>query len=127
MGGHGPEYDETKDQVAHSKFRHNITIIKSVFNPMPILKECDLFILSSLYEGWPMVVMESDTLNVPVIATDIVGTQWMKNYDGNIVENSENAILQGMYDYMEGNLNPKLNIDYEEYNKEAIDEFLKII
>ena len=127
IGGHGFKYNSTKKQVEKSKFGHNITIIKSVFNPMPILKECDLFILPSLYEGWPMVIMEADTLNVPIIATDIVGTQWMRDYGGNIVDDSEEGILQGMYDYMEGNVNPKLNIDYEEYNKKAVEEFLKII
>lgn len=93
---------------------------------MPILKQCDLFVVSSFYEGWPMVIMEADTFDIPVIATDINGTQWMKDYGGYIVENSEEGILKGMYDFSQGKVNP-LGIDYEEYNKNAIEEFLKII
>ena len=73
-----------------------------------------------------MVIMEADAFDIPVIATDITGTQWMKEYGGYIVENSEDGILQGMYDFTNGKVNA-LGIDYEEYNKNAIDEFLKII
>lgn len=126
IGGYGPSDEETVNLAMQSKFADNITIIKSILNPMPILKQCDLFVVSSYYEGWPMVIMEADTFNIPVIATDINGTQWMRDYGGYIVENSEEGILQGMYDFSQGKVNP-LGIDYEEYNKNAIEEFLKII
>ena len=126
IGGYGASEDETVNFAMQSKFADNITIIKSILNPMPILKQCDLFVVSSFYEGWPMVIMEADTFDIPVIATDINGTQWMKDYGGYIVENSEEGILKGMYDFSQGKVNP-LGIDYEEYNKNAIEEFLKII
>ena len=93
---------------------------------MPILKRCDLFILSSFYEGWPIVLMEADTLNLPIFATDINGTQWMKEYGGYIVNNDEDGILQGMYDFMEGKVT-NLNIDYKYYNERAIEEFYSIL
>ena len=126
IGGYGPSFDETLKLARNSKFSDNITIIKSILNPMPILKRCDLFVVSSYYEGWPMVIMEADAFDIPVIATDITGTQWMKEYGGYIVENSEEGILQGMHDFTEGKVHP-LGIDYEQYNKNAVDEFLKII
>lgn len=126
IGGYGASEDETVNFAMQSKFADNITIIKSILNPMPILKQCDLFVVSSFYEGWPMVIMEADTFDIPVIATDINGTQWMKDYGGYIVENSEEGILKGMYDFSQGKVNP-LGIDYDEYNKNAIEEFLKII
>ena len=93
---------------------------------MPILKQSDLFVVSSFYEGWPMVIMEADAFDIPIIATDITGTQWMKEYEGYIVENSEQGILKGMYDFAEGKVNA-LGIDYKKYNENAVDEFLKII
>ena len=127
IGGHGNKYNKTLKLIEKAKYGNNITVIKSVFNPMPILKKCDLFIVSSFYEGWPMVIMEADTLNIPVIATDIVGSQWMKQYGGNIVENSEEGILKGMYDFMDGKVNNTLNIDYDKYNQDAVDEFLELL
>jgi glycosyltransferase involved in cell wall biosynthesis len=39
-----------------------------------ILIRCDLFVLASLWEGLPTVVLEAMALKVPVIATEIPGT-----------------------------------------------------
>lgn len=126
IGGYGTLYEETELLANNSEYSDNILLIKWISNPMPILNKCDLFINSSFYEGWPMVIMEADTLNIPVIATDIVGTQWMKDYNGYIVDNSQEGILQGMYDFMDGKVNT-LGIDYEEYNKQAVKEFIDIL
>jgi CDP-glycerol glycerophosphotransferase len=73
-----------------------------------------------------MVIIEADTFNIPVIATDIVGTQWMKEYGGYMVESSEEGILNGLYDFMEGKVKP-LGLDYEKYNEEAIEEFYSLL
>ncbi|WP_296869706.1 CDP-glycerol glycerophosphotransferase family protein [uncultured Methanobrevibacter sp.] len=126
IGGHGVLYNKTEELVGTLKHWKNVTLIKWIANPMPILKECDLFVLSSFYEGWPMVLMEADTFNIPVMATDITGTQWMKDYNGHVVENSEEGILQGLYDFAEGKVEP-LGIDYEEYNKNAVEEFNSVM
>ncbi|WP_304093798.1 glycosyltransferase [Methanobrevibacter ruminantium] len=125
IGGYGKLFDETKKLRNELKHWENVTLIKWISNPMPILKQCDLFILPSIYEGWGMVLMEADSLNIPVIATDCDGIQWMKDYDGKIIENSEEGILNGLYDFMEGDVN-HLDIDFEEYNKNAIEEFYSI-
>lgn len=126
IGGHGPLYEETISLRNKLKYGENITIIKSMSNPMPVLKRCDLFILSSLYEGWPMVLMEAEALEVPVIATDICGMQMLREYNGHIVENSEEGILQGMHDYMDGKVHV-MGVDFEEYNKKALNEFYSIL
>ena len=47
----------------------------------------------------------------------------MKGY---IIENSEEGILQGMHDYMDGKVHA-MNIDFEEYNQEAIKEFYSLL
>ena len=126
IGGYGPLYDETEKFVSTIKNHKNVTLVRWIANPMPILKECDLFVLPSYYEGWGMVIIEADTFNIPVIATDIVGTQWMKEYGGYMVESSEEGILNGLYDFMEGKVKP-LGLDYEKYNEEAIEEFYSLL
>lgn len=40
-----------------------------------LLPQCDLFVLSSLWEGFPTVIMESMVSGTAVIATDIPGSQ----------------------------------------------------
>lgn len=126
IGGHGVLYDETVELVENSQFRDNITLIKGISNPMPILKECDLFILPSFYEGWGIVITEADTLDVPVFATDVVGTKWLKDYGGTLVENSEEGILNGMNEFMKGNIHT-LDMDYDEFNNEIIDDFYRLL
>ena len=126
IGGHGELYDQTKKLRSELKYGKNVTLIKWISNPMPILKKCDLFVLSSYYEGWPMVLMEADTFNIPVLVTDIQGTQWMRDYGGRIVENSQEGILKGLFEFMEGD-SSCLDINYEEYNAKAVREFYDII
>ena len=126
IGGHGVLYDDMVDLINGLEYGENISLIKGISNPMPILKQCDLFILPSFYEGWGIVIMEADTLDVPVFSTDINGTQWMRDYDGNFVEDSQEGILNGMHEFMKGNIHT-LNIDYEEFNEEIIREFYSLI
>ena len=73
-----------------------------------------------------MVLMEAEALDVPIIATDIGGVQMLREYNGHIVENSEDGILQGMHDYMDGNVHT-MGIDFEDYNRKALDEFYSIL
>ena len=125
IGGGGISFDETVQLCDSLKYKENIILINQISNPMPILKKCDLFILSSFYEGWPMVIMEADTLNVPIIATDIPACQWMREYNGFLVENSQDGILNALYYSMENEIDT-LTIDYQSYNQKAIDEFYSL-
>ena len=43
-----------------------------------------------------------------------------------MVESSEEGILNGLYDFMEGKVKP-LGLDYEKYNEEAIEEFYSLL
>lgn len=126
IGGHGVLYDKTLDLIENLRHGDNVVVIKNISNPMPILKQCDLFIISSFYEGWPIVIMEADALSVPIIATDITGTQWMRQYNGFIVENSQNGIYNGMNMFMDSKVHT-LDIDFDEYNQNAVDEFYDMI
>ena len=127
IGGYGPEYFRTRRYAEKKEFRHNITIIRAMFNPMPILAKCDLFILPSKHEGWPMTIMEANTLGIPIIASDINATQWLKDYDVYLFKNNVNGIRKAMDDFMLGKVKNNLDIDYEEYNRNVLDEFIELI
>ena len=126
IGGYGDLYDKTLEFVKSLECRDNIVLLTNISNPMPILKKCDLFILSSYYEGWPMVLMEANTLGLSIISTDIPSTKAMGEYAGHIVDNSKEGLLKGMVDFSEGKVKP-LNSDFKEYNQNAISEFYKIL
>lgn len=125
IGGRGELYEETAEYAKSTGL--DIVLIRSMENPMPILKKCDLFMLPSEYEGLGLVLLEADTLGIPVFATNIPGPScFLKEYGGLLVENSKEGILKGMELYREGKV-PALNIDYEEYNKKAAESFRDII
>ena len=125
IGGHG-EFQDLISKASVLKHSDNISIIKWINNPMPILKQCDLFILPSQFEGWSMTVMEADALGIPVITTDVSGSKWFYKNGGFVVPNSENGLLQGMYDFMQGEVTT-LDYDYQKHNENVIDEFNKLL
>jgi len=61
----------TRSLGVHERFR----FIGKVEDVRPYLRRMDLFVLPSLWEGLPTVILESMASGVPVIATDIPGTR----------------------------------------------------
>lgn len=67
-------------------------------NPYKYMKNCDLFVLPSEYEGFPTVTVEAKILGCPVLATDVSGIreQIIHGKTGWIVNNDENSIYKGL-------------------------------
>jgi len=123
IGGSGNLYAQTVRYANSKESSQNIALLWSVQNPMPILKRCDMFILSSKYEALGLVLLEADALGVPCICTEMDGPKELVNsHGGTMVENSVNGILSGMKLFKEGKVSP-MNIDFDEYNKLAISQF----
>lgn len=126
IGGVGKEYENTIKIAQESVARKNIILIKNITNPYTILKKCDYFVLSSYYEGFGLVVAEANILGKPVISTDLPGIRdFMQKNKGKLVENSENGIYSGMQDLLNNKVEI-MQVDYEAYNKNAIEEFYKL-
>jgi CDP-glycerol glycerophosphotransferase len=127
IGGYGNLHQKTVDYAKRLSCGNNIIIIKSILNPICILKKCDLFILSSFYEGLGLAILEADTVGVPVISTDIPGPKsFIMQNKGYLVENSEAGILQGMNDFISGKVKV-MNIDFEEYNNNCKIQFENLL
>ncbi len=61
-------------------------IIFNNINPYPVLSKCDVFVLSSRYEGNPLATIEAASLGLPVISTNIPPMQEQsKKYNSAIV------------------------------------------
>lgn len=126
IGGYGQLFEKTMEQVGMLSSHSNIVIIKSMENPMPVLKKCDLFVLSSLYEGLGLVLLEADTLGIPVISTDIVGPRgFLQEHGGYLVKPDEEGIYQGMKAFDRGEVKA-MNVDFEKYNQHAVQQFEKL-
>ena len=128
IGGYGKLYKKTVEMVKQSTCKDRIFLIQYMSNPYALLKKCNAFVLSSLYEGFGLVLAEADIVGIPCFSTDIPGPRtFMQKYGGLLVENNEDGILNGFRAYLEGKLPEKLTIDYEQYNKEAIEQFESLL
>ena len=96
--GDGPNLARLRDDIAERNMQDYVHAIGAWNNPFPIVKQADLYVLTSLYESQPMVVMESLTLGVPVLSTDFSSVRELlggKSY-GSICENSVDGLVESL-------------------------------
>lgn len=124
IGGHGALYEQILNKAKESVCSKDIIIIKSLSNVFPVLTRCSAFVLSSYYEGLPVTIMEALVLGKTVISTDIVGPRaFLSKGYGHLVEESAEAISDGMCQFIEGTLPETKFFDAQEFNDNAIKEF----
>ncbi len=120
-------YDMLTEYIKELPCCNNIILIMTMKNPLPIVKNCDGFILASHYEGFGLVLAEADILGLPVISTDIVGPRtFMNKNNGTLVENTAEGVEKGFRLLIEGNV-PMLTTDYKKYNENAVSEFMALL
>lgn len=92
-------------------------------NPWGIMARCSCFVLSSDYEGQPMVVLEARTLGLGIVSTafDSVASA-LEPGAGLVVDRSVDALAAGMIAALEGEVDA-LPFDPERYNASVIAEF----
>ena len=80
--GEGPEKQILKDLVDKLNISNKINFVGFKNNPYTYMHHADLFILSSRYEGFPNVVLESLACGTAVVAYDSPGDLNKIVYDG---------------------------------------------
>lgn len=70
--GEGELREELKDLRDKLDLDREVSFLGNVDNVFPYLRESDCFVLSSLHEGYPNVILEALSQNLPVISTDCV-------------------------------------------------------
>jgi glycosyltransferase involved in cell wall biosynthesis len=66
-------YEAYLDKIISQNGLENTVVFHGLqLNPYPYMKQANLYILSSIKEGFPNVVLESLTVGTPVVATDCV-------------------------------------------------------
>jgi glycosyltransferase involved in cell wall biosynthesis len=73
--GDGELRHKLEGQVQELGICEQVLFTGKVEDVMPYLRRMDLFVLPSLWEGFPTALMESMASDVPVIATDVPGTR----------------------------------------------------
>ena len=69
--GYRPEHKNVISLAKNLNIYKKIIIIGKTINPYPYIKKSKLLILTSIYEGFPNVQVESLTIGTPVISTNM--------------------------------------------------------
>lgn len=115
------------EQIIKEKHLDNIIMLGPKKNPYPYFKLSDCFILSSQFEGYPVVFIESQILELPIITTNVSDSK--KDIDGKfgqVVENSEKGVYRGMKNFLEKGIKMQ-KFDPENFNNEITKKVKKII
>ena len=119
----------TKDyqNLIKEKNLNNILMLGAKKNPYPYIKLSDCFILSSQFEGYPVVFVEAQILGLPILTTNVSDSK--KDIDGiygQVVENSEKSVYKGMKQVLEKGIT-STKFDPEKFNEEITQKVKQII
>ena len=124
--GEGPD-EEMYKKITEDNKLDNVIFLGAKKNPYPYLKMCDYLMLTSRYEGFPVVYHEAIILEKPIITTIDVTDDYITipNRFGYIV--NENNIFEQVKKL--SGKKEKINemIDYDELNKKRIKMITKLL
>ena len=96
--GDGTERNLLEQYVSENKMQERVCLLGFHANPYKYLRQGDLFVCSSLSEGYSTAVTEALILGLPIITTDCSGmAELLQNGEcGVITENDEAALYEGL-------------------------------
>lgn len=124
--GDGQDSKMYQEFVKKEKLEDTILFLGKKQNPYPYFKIADCVILSSDYEGYPVVFLESFVLDKPIITTDIAGSQTVEQGYGLVAQKNKEDIYQKMKQIIENGFEIKEKFDSQKYNQEIIEKLEKI-
>ena len=117
--GSGPDEKMYKDIVKNNNL-DNVIFYGTKKNPYPYMKTCDYLILTSRYEGFPVVYNEAIILEKPIITTIDVSDDYISipNRFGYVV--NEKNIYDKVKELSKTKEKIKETVDYNTLNKKRI-------
>lgn len=101
--GDGRDLSALYDMIKKERLENCIYLMGSKDNPIPYLKECDVFLLPSRHEGKPMAVTESMIMGLVPVVTHYTSAkeQIRHGYDGLVFDNNDEALYVGLKNLLE--------------------------
>jgi len=117
-----------KQLVKEKELEENIIMVGSKENPYPYFNISDSVILTSDYEGYPVVFIESMVLDKPIITTDVSDAKIdIEGKFGIVTEKTEESIYEAMKNFIENGYEIKEKFNPEEFNKEILRKLEEVI
>ncbi|MCU1414922.1 MAG: glycosyltransferase [Microbacteriaceae bacterium] len=125
--GYGPLRVELEELVAERQLSGAVFIVGPYQNPFPIMAAADCFVLSSDYEGQPMVLLEAALIGLPIVSVAFrsVGDA-LDEGEILVVEQDDLALAEGMLAFLNGVVTPAA-LDVASYTRRAMSEFVNAV
>lgn len=127
--GEGPLRNSLNKLINSLKLSDNVFLMGQKRNPFYIMKECDLFVLPSLYEGQSMVLLEALTIGINIMASKIPANEYVLDYGkyGMLSQNNIDSLYTGIDEFINNDIPNYADFDAELYNQEAINQFYNLL
>ncbi len=124
--GDGKDKKLCEDLLKKYQLEKHVFMLGSIKEPYQQMKNCDAFLLTSNYEGFPVVLIEALVLNVPIISTISASDTEIDLQDYILkIPLAEKDIAQTLSRYKKSKVNYKL--DFAKINQKRIEKIMKII
>ena len=114
--GDGEEHQMYEDLIKKLKLQDTILMLGKRKNPFPYYKMCDAVLLSSEFEGYPVVFLEAMTLDKPILSTQVSDWEDLDKKNGIFCERNEEGVYKMMKKFLDKGFDIKKKFDYKEYN-----------
>lgn len=131
--GKGPLEEEIKSKIIELNIEKEMVLLGVKSNPYPYIKEADIYVQTSRFEGFGIALAEARILNTPIVTTcfDAVESQMKHNKNGIIVDMEPEAVYEGIKKLIEDSALHKKIIRYQKHeakgNIEEIKKFYELI
>jgi CDP-glycerol glycerophosphotransferase (TagB/SpsB family)/glycosyltransferase involved in cell wall biosynthesis len=121
--GAGPLADDLVALAASLGVGDSVILTGQQSNPHAIMAAADCFVLSSNYEGQPMVILEALVLGLPIVTVAFASAESaLPAGVGLVVPQTDEALADGMTAFLRGEV-PARPFDADEYNRTAVGQF----
>lgn len=119
IAGDGPLLKDLQSLVNECGLSENVIFCGFLEDMAAFLEEIDIFVLSSHYEGFGIVLVEAMAAGLPIVATDVGGVREVLNDGQNSIivpSGSEGELTLGIEYFLQ---NPSIAYDYGRHGREA--------
>lgn len=126
--GDGDNSNDYKKMINEKNLENEVLFLGRKKNPYPYFKISDCLVLSSDYEGYPVVFVEAYTLGLPIITTNVSdSSQEIQGKFGYVVNKKTEDIYECMKKFIKEGYIIQNRFDPVEFNNEQIEKLKKII
>jgi len=89
--GNGRQASELNKKIGQMKLRDRVKIITNQRTPVKVLKAFDIYVCSSIKEGFPYSVLEAMSAGLPIVSTNVGGLPEMLDENSGILVEPKNS------------------------------------